>query len=68
MHDHGSPAYVRQTYGDGTVVIDLVVVKTRNLIWCGAVKDVIQAPTTLRRRLPGEIPRVMKKVPENNPA
>lgn len=64
-YDYGSPEYVRQTYGSGTVVIDLVDAKTHNLIWRGAVKDAIRDPALMVRRLPDEIERVMKRFPQN---
>lgn len=64
-YDYGGPAYVRQAYGDGTVVIDMVDAKTHNLIWRGAVKDALRDPNLMIKRLPGEIARVMKRFPEN---
>ncbi len=64
-YEYVSPEYVQQTYGDGTVVIDLVDAKTHKLIWRGSVEDAIRNPESMVKRLPGEIEKVMKKFPEN---
>jgi hypothetical protein len=60
----GGPQYVQQEYEAGTVVVDMVDVRTRQLVWRGSVQDAINNPAKISEQLSREVARIVEKFPD----
>lgn len=60
----GGQQLVQQNYKAGTLVVDMVDAKTRQLVWRGSVEDAVTAPTRITAQLTKEAERIVEKFPE----
>ncbi|GAB4030070.1 DUF4136 domain-containing protein [Spirosoma jeollabukense] len=58
------PMYTQEKYEAGTVVVDMVDARTKQLIWRGSVQNAISDPARIKNQLAREIQRIVEKLPQ----
>ncbi|RYC66265.1 MULTISPECIES: DUF4136 domain-containing protein [Spirosoma] len=60
----GGQQYTQEQYQAGTVVVDMVDTRTRQLVWRGSVQNAIGDPARIAAQLTKEVERIAEKFPE----
>jgi hypothetical protein len=58
------PMYTQEKYEAGTVVVDMVDARTKQLIWRGAVQNAISDPTRISTQLARQVERIVEQFPQ----
>jgi hypothetical protein len=58
------PMYTQEKYEAGTVVVDMVDARTKQLIWRGSVQNAITNPARIKDQLAREIQRIVERFPQ----
>ncbi|GAB4054385.1 DUF4136 domain-containing protein [Spirosoma litoris] len=58
------PMYTQEKYEAGTVVVDMVDARTKQLIWRGSVQNAISNPAHIKNQLAKEIQRIVERFPQ----
>lgn len=56
--------YTQEKYEAGTVVVDMVDARTKQLIWRGSVQNAISNPAHIKNQLAKEIQRIVERFPQ----
>ena len=62
----GGPQYREEEYQAGTVVVDMVDARTKQLVWRGSVQQAVNDPARITSLLPKEIERIVERYPQRN--
>lgn len=58
------PMYTQEKYEAGTVVVDMVDARTKQLIWRGSVQNAISNPARIKDQLAREVQRIVERFPQ----
>jgi hypothetical protein len=58
------PMYTQEKYEAGTVVVDMVDARTKQLVWRGAVQNAIGDPTRISNQLARQVERIVEQFPQ----
>ncbi|WP_245563809.1 DUF4136 domain-containing protein [Spirosoma luteum] len=56
--------YSQEKYEAGTVVVDMVDARTKQLIWRGSAQNAIGNPTRIKEQLAREVTRIVDRFPQ----
>ena len=56
--------YTQEKYEAGTVVVDMVDARTKQLIWRGSVQNAISNPARIKDQLAREVQRIVERFPQ----
>ena len=63
-NNFGGPQYTQEKYEAGTVVVDMVDVRTKRLVWRGAVQNALGNPTRISQNLTKQVERIVEQFPQ----
>ncbi len=58
------PMYTQEKYEAGTVVVDMVDARTKQLIWRGSVQNAIGNPARINDQLARQVSRIVERFPQ----
>ena len=58
------PMYNQQQYEAGTLVVDMVDAKTKQLIWRGSVQNAVGDPARINQQLTREVAQIVERFPQ----
>ncbi len=58
------PMYTQERYEAGTVVVDFVDARTKQLVWRGSVQNAIGNPARIKDQLAREVARIVDRFPQ----
>lgn len=60
----GGQQFRQEQYRAGTLVVDMVDARTRQLVWRGSIQNAINDPARITAQLPREIERIVERFPD----
>lgn len=62
----GGPQYTQEQYQAGTLVVDMVDARTKQLVWRGSIQDAVSNPARIGEQLTRQVKDIVEKFPDRS--